>query len=223
MIRKSLLLSFSFLLFNTLSAYARAGGGGGGGTGSVYGRGIGTLIALINIALVAFFIYRKNKKAKQLISEISSQDTTWNYDQMIEYANDIFLRMQNAWMERNMDLVKDIVTERLYLDYQKQLDWQKVKHEQNRLEDIEIKKSRIIGMEDHEGKVQDTFTVYIKGKMVDYIVSDKTGRIYTNSSKSTKLFVDLYFFIRNNDNWLLDKIDNNVTLGKILKAKEIVD
>jgi hypothetical protein len=80
-----------------------------------------------------------------------------------------------------------------------------------------------IGMEDHEGKVQDTFTVYIKGKMVDYIVSDKTGRIYTNSSKSSKLFVDLYYFVRNNDNWLLDKIDNNVTLGKILKAKEIVD
>ncbi|GAA4746070.1 hypothetical protein GCM10023229_27600 [Flavisolibacter ginsenosidimutans] len=64
------------------------------------------------------------------------QDSLWNYDQMINLANEAFARLQNARMERNMELVKDVVTEWLCHDYQKQLDWQKVKHEQNIVEDI---------------------------------------------------------------------------------------
>ncbi|WP_172623231.1 hypothetical protein [Flavisolibacter ginsenosidimutans] len=55
---------------------------------------------------------------------------------MINLANEAFARLQNARMERNMELVKDVVTEWLCHDYQKQLDWQKVKHEQNIVEDI---------------------------------------------------------------------------------------
>jgi hypothetical protein len=220
MIRKS--LSFTFLFLSTISVYARAGGGGGG-SGSVYGRGFGVLLALINVALIAYFVYRKNKIAKQLISNKSSEDTLWNYEQMIDFAQEVFVKMQKAWMERNMELVKDIITERLYKDYQKKLDWQKVKHEQNIIEDIEIKRTEIIGVEDHAGKGNDTFTIYIKGKLVDYTISDKTGKIYTNKAKGKSSFVDLYYFLRQEDKWVLDRIDNDVSLGKILKAKEIVD
>ncbi len=72
-------------------------------------------------------------------------------------------------------------------------------------------------------KNSDTFTVYIKGRLVDYTISDKTQQIYVNKSKSQKAFIDLYYFIRQENSWHLDKIDNNVTLGKIFKAKEIVD
>jgi predicted lipid-binding transport protein (Tim44 family) len=220
MIRKS--LSFSFIFLSALSAFARAGGGGGG-NGGIYGRGLGVLLALINLALISFFVYRKNKRARQLISQLNSQDTIWNYDQMIDFAQDVFIKMQNAWMERNMELVKDIVTERLYKDYQKKLDWQKVKHEQNIIEDVEIKRTEIIGVEDHAGKDNDRFTIYIKGKLVDYTISDKTGKIYTNKTKGKTGFVDLYYFLRREEKWLLDRIENDVSLGKILKAKEIVD
>jgi predicted lipid-binding transport protein (Tim44 family) len=221
MIRKSFFL-FSLLFLSTISAYARAGGGGGG-SGSVYGRGLGVLLALINLALITFFVYRKNKRARQLISQLGTKDAIWNYEQMIDYAQEVFVKMQKAWMERNMELVKDIITERLYQDYQKKLDWQKVKHEQNIIEDIEIKRTEIIGMEDHAGKDKDRFTIYIKGKLVDYTISDKTGKIYTNKAKGKTDFVDLYYFLRREEKWFLDRIENDVSLGKILKAKEIVD
>jgi predicted lipid-binding transport protein (Tim44 family) len=220
MIRKS--LSFTFLFLSTLSAYARAGGGGGV-SGSMYGRGLGVLLALINLALITFLVYCKSKRARQLISQLGTEDTLWNYEQMIDFAQEVFVKMQNAWMERNMELVKDIITERLYQDYQKKLDWQKVKHEQNIIEDIEIKRTEIIGMEDHAGKDKDKFTIYIKGKLVDYTISDKTGKIYTNEAKGKASFVDLYYFLRQEEKWLLDRIENDVSLGKILKAKEIVD
>ena len=103
------------------------------------------------------------------------------------------------------------------------MNWQKVKHEQNIIEDITIKKTEIIGFEDRLGKDNDSFTVYIKGRLLVYTISDKTQKIYTNKDKSKTAFVDLYYFVRQNDQWYLDKIDNDVTLGKIFKAKEIVD
>lgn len=211
-----------FLLFAiTGMAYARAGGGSSGGGGA--GKGVGAIITIINLGLIIYFVYRKNKKAKKLIDEIHNTDSIWDYDKMIDFANNTFSRMQNAWMERNMELVKDIVTERLYHEFQKKLDWQKIKHEQNIIEDIEIKKTEIIGVEDHNGKDTDSFTVYIKGRLVDYTISDKTQKVYTNSSKSSSSFVDLYYFVRQEDKWVLDKIDNQVTLGKIYKSKEIVE
>jgi hypothetical protein len=218
---KSLLIYFLILSCTAFSAYSRAGGGGGGA--GTYGRGLGVIIGLVNLILILWFVYRKNKKAKQLIAFSGVLDSVWNYDEMIAYSQEVFVRMQNAWKERDMDLVKDLVTDRLYHDYQKQLDWQKVKHEQNVIESIDIRRAQIIGVEDHSGKDEDKFTVYIKGKLVDYTISDKTGKIYENKSKSKTRFVDLYYFIRNGDKWLLDKIDNDVSLGKILKTKEIVD
>lgn len=202
-------------------AFARAGGGGSSGGGT--SKGIGAIISLINLGLIIYFVYRKNKKAKKIIHDIHNTDSLWDYDKMIDFANVTFSRMQNAWMERNMELVKDIVTERLFNEFQKELNWQKVKHEQNIIEDIELKKTEIIGLEDHTGKDTDSFTVYIKGRLVDYTISDKTQKVYTNSSKSSSSFVDLYYFVRQEDKWVLDRVDNKVTLGKIFKAKEIVD
>jgi hypothetical protein len=58
---------------------------------------------------------------------------------------------------------------------------------------------------------------------VDYTISDKTGKIYTNKAKGKTDFVDLYYFLRREEKWFLDRIENDVSLGKILKAKEIVD
>lgn len=219
----SFFLSISFLLFIAVSTYARAGGGGGGvGGGRGGGRPLIVLLGIVYLMLMAVVVYWKSKKAKQLIAQSASQDGFWSYDKMIELTRDAFVRMQNAWMERNMELVKDIVTEQLYKDFQRKLDWQKVKHEQNIVEDIKIKRTKIIGIEDHDGKDNDKFAVYIKGSLVDYTISDKTAKVYTNKSKDTTEFVDLYYFVRRNDKWLLDRIDNDVSLGKILKVKEIV-
>lgn len=199
--------------------YARAGGGGGNN----FGRALGMLIGLINAGLIIYYVKKRNKKAKILIDESHENDPLWDYDKMIAFSNDVFYRMQNAWTERDMDLVKDIVTENLYLDYKKKLDWMKVTHSKNMIEDINIRTVKIVGDQDYGPNEFDSFTVYIKGKLVDYLISDKTAHIYENSRKKRTFFSDLYYFVRHEDHWLLDRIDNRVTLGKILNQKQVID
>ena len=212
-----------FLLSTTLISASTIARPGGGSSGSGSSRGIGAILGLIYLLILTLYIHKKNKKAKQIIEEIHSKDSIWDYDQMIDFSKQAFQRMQNAWSERNMDIVKDMVTPEFYQDYKKQLDWLKVKHEQNLIEAIEIKKSEMIGIEDHLDNKFDSFTVYIKGKMVDYTISDKTLKIYTNKSKQKTDFTDLYYFVRSNDKWLLSKIDGEVTLGKVIRMKEFIE
>ena len=200
-------------------AFARAGGGSGG---SAAGRGIGAIISLITLVLTLYFINHKNKKAKKEIAISNNEDTFWNYDEMIQLANDLFYKMQDAWSQRNIDLVKDSITENLYKKYMKELHWMILKREQNIVEDIEIKKLKIIGNEDYLDNELDRFTVYISGKMIDYSISDKTLEIITNKTKERVAFSDLYYFIRHDNKWLLDKIDNQVDLIKVLQAKQII-
>src|ERR1700740_716010 len=102
---KKIFSTLLLILILSNVVFARAGGGGGGGG---YGRGIGSIIALINLALISYLVYRRNKNAKKIISKIHNGDPLWNYDEMIAFTKDTFQRMQNAWMERDMNLVKDI-------------------------------------------------------------------------------------------------------------------
>ncbi len=197
--------------------YARAGGGSGGG------RGIGSIVALIYVAILLIIIRRKSKKAKIQIDKIHLTDPFWDYDSMIALVKEVFNQMQVAWGERNMELVKDLVTRDLYNDFQKQLDWKKVKHEKNIIEDIDIKKIRIIGdEEDAKDKSNDKFTAYIFGKMVDYAIDDRTGKKLVLYSSKKEKFSDLYYFVRQDDKWLLDKIQNRVTLAEVVKVKQKV-
>ena len=88
--------------------FARAGGGGAGGGL----KGIGVIIGIIYTLIVLYYVRIRNQKAKKLIDESHKTDPLWDYDKMIALSSDVFMRMQNAWTERNMDLVTDIVTER---------------------------------------------------------------------------------------------------------------
>lgn len=216
----SVILAILFYFCST-ALYARAGGASGGGGNA--GRGIGLVVALLNIGLIAYYVWKKNKKAKTLIDQSHQNDLLWDYDQMISLAKEVFERMQNAWMERDMDLVRDIVSDNLYQAYQKKLNWMKVTRSQNIIKNIRFKKIKIVGDEDHEDNSQDRFTVFFKGTMVDYLISDKTGKIYDNSRKKKSIFYDLYYFVRIDNKWVLDNIENKATLGKIVKNKQMIE
>lgn len=186
-------------------------------------RGIGGIIALLIFGVFLLVANLKNKKAKKKIAISNSIDPFWNYDDMIEFSKETFIQLQNAWNERNMVLVKDRVTDELFESYQKQLDWMKVKKEKCFIEDINIKKIEIIGDEDYKDKDKDTFTAFLKGKLVKYTMSERTGKIFENSKKKKTSFMTFYYFQRHNENWLLNKIETRDLAFKIYKTRQLIE
>lgn len=210
------------LFILTLDALARAGGGGGGGSSS--GKGgplnlISLIVAVVYSIVVSYLLYLKVEKSKNVVRRISAQDSFWNYAEMRQHARTVFFKMQAAWRKRDIDMVHDIITPRLYGDYKVQLENMIQAGQINILSGINIQKVRIIGCEDYRDDKFDRYVAYISGEMLDYTIDEKTKTIVQNEAKKVGRFVDTYHFVRNNDQWILDYIDNDVTLFDIVRTQ----
>ena len=79
--------------------------------------------------------------------------------------------------------------------------------------------TKIIGCEDYKDDSKDRYIAYIKGNILDYTIHDSTGEILKNPDKTIEKFSDTYHFVRGKKNWILEDIDNSVSLLDIVTAR----
>jgi hypothetical protein len=209
------LLALLPLLVISIETFARAGGGGGKGGGSIVGLILWGLYTLI-ISVILFF---KVGKSRKIINKSADHDSFWNFEQMRNNAKSVFFKMQDAWMEREIEKVKDIITPQLYEEYKTQLELMKKNNEKNILSGINVTNVRIIGCEDYMDDSQDSYIAHIKGEMIDYTINEKTRQIIKNPDKKEEKFTDTYHFIRKGNKWLLDNIDNKVSIWDVIRTR----
>lgn len=209
------LLALLPVLVISLDIFARAGGGGGKSGGGIIGLIVWGIYTLI-ISIILFF---KVGKSRRVIKKSAEQDSFWNFDQMRDNAKKVFFKMQDAWMDRNIESVKDIITSRLYDDYKTQLELMKKNSEKNILSGINVTDVRIIGCEDYLDNSHDSYIAHIKGEMLDYTIDERTRRIIKNPDKKAESFTDTYHFVRKDNKWLLDNIDNKVSIWDVIRTR----
>ena len=216
---------FLLLTFATQQLYGRAGGGGGGGGGGGFGGGgyrgsfrrgysrpwekMDTIIVVSVLCTVSVLFYvlwnfpkwvrnYKNKKINKLLLSSSLIDPMWDKEQLTNYIKASYLKVQDAWMKQDMDLVKDLVDENIRISYQRLLNNQIRGNVYNYMSDIKFFEIKIIGMEDFLDNNKDTFSVFISGEMIDLIV--RRNRQILQKHKA-QYFADLYFFSRFEEQW----------------------
>ncbi|MGE5395714.1 MAG: Tim44 domain-containing protein [Candidatus Saccharibacteria bacterium] len=205
------------ILLLSIDTFARAGGGGGGG-----GKGggvIGLILWGIYTLVVSIILFFKVGKSKKITRMSAAQDSFWNFDQMRDHAKQVFFKMQEAWMNRDIDSVKHIITPRLYEDYKTQLETMKSIGEKNILSGIYVSNVKIIGCEDYLDNSYDSYIAHIKGDMLDYTINEQTKEVIKNQEKENERFTDTYHFIRKDNQWLLDHIDNKVSIWDLINTR----
>ena len=224
--KNSKYLFFLFLAVLSVTPYlvlARAGGGGGSSGSGGNGGGISGLIAAIVFGIysvvISAILYFKNSDASSVAAVAALESPIWDLEKMRSHAKSVFFKMQEAWMNRDIDSVQDIITDSIYEDYPRQLHIMKVNKEQNILESINVSTIKIISCEDFTDDSRDSYVAYIKGTMIDYTVSEKSGSIIKNDEKKEEGYKDTYHFIRVGDKWQLNDIDNFVSIGDLLTAR----
>lgn len=201
--------------------YARAGGGGNSGGG---GGIIALILApflLIYGLIISYLLNKKNKKAKQLLQQIAQEDPMWNHRRMKARIEEIYFKVQSAWMERNQDLAKDCMSDRIYLKHKLQTDEMLRNGRKNILAKVNLKDATIFSVSDFQNDDLDTFAAHISGSMIDYEVDDVTGTILSGDSSKIESFTEIWHFIRQNNQWVLDEIDQNASMGDIRKGRLI--
>lgn len=107
-----------------------------------------------------------------------------------------------------MDLkpAKPYMSEKLYDSFTTKLNFMEMCNKRNILEKIQLIDIKPVSINDDEDDDKDYIWLYIKGKMVDYIINTKTDEVIDGNTNRTS-FIEFWKFTRQGkDKWVLTKI-----------------
>jgi predicted lipid-binding transport protein (Tim44 family) len=214
---RSTLVTFAVLLWLAAveNAWARAGGGGGGsGKG-----GILSLIALpffiVYSAIVTHQVRKKSRACKELLARLEKLDPAWDIDAIRHRINEVFFKVQQAWMARDQNLAKDCMSDAIFQKHKLQTDHLIEEHHKNMLENINLTQADIVDVEDFVDNRKDRFWAHIEGSMIDYTIDDTNNRVVSGNNTKAESFTELWKFVRIGNTWVLDEIDQSVSLSDL--------
>jgi preprotein translocase subunit SecG len=230
--RKHIYGQIIFLICITADVFARAGAGGGssgGGSGRASSGAAGWGETIIGVVLiVGFFIWigiatwlimKKNKKATELAKKLSLLDKAWELETIYQAVKHTFLMVQHAWMEKKYYRVKYLMASELYEAHQNQIQALAEQGHKNIVDKIQIGDLQIVSIDDHKDDAQDNFWIYIDYDLIDYTIDEKSGEIISGSNTSIECYQELWHFIRNDDKWIVDNIQHNLSIRSLAKMK----
>lgn len=182
-----------------------------------------TVLAVVVLGTIPALIKLKSHASAKIITRAANKDSLWEADALKKHAEKIFYKMQRAWEDRNMGLVKKQVTVELFADYKSILDQMLKSREKNIITFITLTEITIIGCEDFKDNSKDRYIAYIKGTMLDYTINERTKEIIQNPKRLTRPFSDTYHFVRSYNDWLLEKINNTVKFEDIIGIKNSLE
>jgi len=201
-----------FFLFPD-DSFARAGGRIGRRTSLWFLVIFGPFIA-IYCAVITYYLVKKKKECKVLLEKIQNIDPVWSPDNLKSRVEETFFKVQEAWMERDQDIAKDYVSERLYRKHKMQTDRLLQLGHKNIMHNISLNKATIVEVADYRDDSKDAFIAHIDASMIDYVVDENSGAIIEGEKERTS-FEELWKFKRINNNWYLDEIDSDVSISDL--------
>ncbi len=214
------IIFISIFLINCVGAFARAGGASSGKLG-LWGIILFIILLpffLIYSGILKFFTSQRKRSATNLINKLETTDSIWNERSIAARAEEIFLTVQKAWSERDMDIARDHVSQRLYAKYKFQTDDMTTRGVKNYLQDIQLEPITIFSVSDYKDNSKDSFSAKISGRMLDYELNESTNTVTKGDMKAPHYFEDIWVFIRNGNTWIADEVDNSISLGDITKG-----
>lgn len=210
----------------------RAGGGHASSSysyssshGSYSGQGDnGPMVMLLLLVLVAVLVYvvvqnlqlkaelnDRFAAVRALTAELEKRDPLWNLQTMTSRVNDVFFKVQAAWTQRNQDLARACMSDKLYRRHKAQTDQMLADKTRNVLENIQLVEVLIYSVADYHDDARDTFAAQLTGSMIDYTVKEAHGYVTVGERVNPEAFTEVWYFVRENNQWLLDAIAPQAT------------
>jgi len=123
---------------------ARAGGGSSKG-GGILGLILWPFI-LIYSGIITYIAAKKNKQAKELLKQISKKDTMWDVGHIKSRVEEAYIKIQQAWRDRDQDIAREYMSNRLYMKHKLQTDDMLKRGIINVMENINLKEATIVSL-----------------------------------------------------------------------------
>lgn len=178
---------------------------------------ITTLAIIILIILIVYMIKKKGKpsynnlkskrdKVYEELSYLKVNDLAWDIDFINKNFEEIFMSVQNAWTNRDMDLAGDYISQKIRTAYELKLKNMKRKHEINVLKDIEIIEAFPVKASDKSAvSPYKSLSILVTASLIDYYADDESLEIKSGSTERTS-FTEVWNLIYVNNKWILNSI-----------------
>ena len=128
------------------------------------------------------------------IRHIQQMDSDFDPVRFRETASDVFFNIEAAWMARDMEPVRHLLTSEMYEQMQKDCDRLRLEGRINRLENIAVRSAEVTEVWQESG--QDFVTVRFLASLLDYTVEEGSNRVLEGSSTTPVKFEEYWTLMR---------------------------
>ncbi len=128
------------------------------------------------------------------IAHIRQMDPGFNEAAFSEMCSDRFFQIQAAWMRRDVEKLRPLLTEEMLQVFRTQIDDARAKHRINKLENISVRSIEITEVWQEQGN--DFATVRFLANLLDYTVDENTGAVVEGSDTTPVKFEEYWTWVR---------------------------
>ena len=118
------------------------------------------------------------------ISEYRAIDPAFDVAAMQEELSNLYVRMQNAWTDRDIEPLRPYFTDAFFTQMERQLNQMKKQGVTNYVERIAVLAVDMKGFKQQNG--EDHIIAVLHTRIVDYTLNDKTGKLVSGDRKKEK-------------------------------------
>jgi predicted lipid-binding transport protein (Tim44 family) len=124
-----------------------------------------------------------------------------------EMCTDRFFQIQAAWMRRDGDKLRPLLTDEMQTVFAKHIDAAKAKRQINKLENITVRSVELTEVWQEQGR--DYITARILANLLDYTVDETTGTVVDGSDSAPVKFEEFWTWVRavGRNDWRLSAIN----------------
>lgn len=165
---------------------------------------VGDVLGAFFIVIILIVIITiSNKKSVENVSDTLTSNLNavnklkelipgFDEKEFLKNGYQIYVDVQNAWTNFELDKVQNIITDELFNQYESQLSSMEIKGEQNIMKDFVLKSSAITNCNKQNDNIE-VQTKYIV-EFYDYIVNKESGKVLRgNSKRKVKMYYNLTF------------------------------
>lgn len=130
----------------------------------------------------------------EIENRIQSIDELFNKDEFLFWASDLFVKLQYAWSDRDLETMRCFQTPELYEQSVTQIERYIRNKQVNKIERVSVNIAKLYKFS-QEGD-RDILEVILESKMIDYIVSEESGLVLKGDTNLNKVNTYILTFIR---------------------------
>ena len=129
-----------------------------------------------------------------IYEKVKAVDPLFNKEEFISWSKTLFVKLQEAWTERNWETIRTFETNELFEQHKRQLQGYIDNKQINVMERICVKSARLGEFTQTADK--DILTVVLSSKMIDYIINEDTKAVIKGDKNTERHSVYKLTFVR---------------------------